>query len=68
MNDLKQRFLDERKKAPLLGDFIIFSRCIKGAKLTRAKVFTAFNKLVSKEDYAPREKEKVVDWIIASVK
>ncbi len=67
MNEIKQRFDRERERAPFLGDYIIFSRAIRGMKLTRAKVFHAFNKLVNKDDYVAREKEGLINWIIASV-
>jgi hypothetical protein len=67
MNDMaaiKQKFLREQEKAPNLGDCIIFARALKGTKIPRRTIFSAFNRLVSKSDYLQSEREKILNWMI----
>lgn len=64
MRQIIQVFEDEREKSPLLGDYIILTRTARRLKLTREKVFSAFNRLVPSGDYAKSEKEKLVNFIM----
>ena len=48
-----------KKKEPYWGDIIIFNTCITDKLLSKYEIHQAFNRLVSKDDYDPEDKDEI---------
>jgi hypothetical protein len=55
------------EKYPKLSSFLYFVKSVEDQNYSHSLVHRAFNKLVDKEDYALREKERLIKWILRNV-
>lgn len=62
MKSLEVRFAIEME-TPCVSTFIAFVRAVKGGRYARKIVVRWFNRLVDKDDYASRDKIKLIDWL-----
>ena len=60
MKSLERRFNNIKTRNPYWSDYICFAEAVKGQKFTRDILMRWFNKLVDKDDYAKRDKRKII--------
>lgn len=64
MRSIEKRFILEQDKNPMFSTFINFSRAIDGQSFTEVVIKKWFNKLVDKDDYDPRDKKEIIEYLI----
>lgn len=62
--EIKERFIAESEKSPMLSSFVCFSRVMRKKSYPSRTVRSAFNNLVEKDDYASKDRETLLEWII----
>ncbi len=62
MKSIERRFkkIASKKGNEFLGDFIILGRAVEAQGFSRDRVARAFNKLVPKDDYDPKDKKELL--------
>ena len=56
---IEAQFEIEKKRNPYLGDMILFNKIVRGKNFSQMVLYKFFNKLVSKDDYVPNEKDEI---------
>lgn len=59
---MKQKFEELKAKYPDLGNAIIFSKLVKGKKMTPKQVELLFDKLVDKSDWVGTPKKQLIEF------
>ena len=60
-NTLTNRFNKFRSENFQVGDYIILSMAVRGMKYNKTIINRSFNKLVPKDDYAPNERDHLLE-------
>ena len=60
MKSIERRFKKISDANPFLGDYIVFAKAIAGQGFSKVRLARAFNKLVPKDDYDPKEKKELL--------
>ncbi len=64
---MKKQTLDYRfkkLKSKDIGDIVTLASATAGMKYGKQKIFDAFNKFVSKDQYDAEEKDELLEWLI----
>lgn len=60
MKSIEANFKKRQTINPSFGDYICLMQAVRGQKFTRRTIYTAFKKLISKDDYEPSETSTLV--------
>lgn len=63
MRSIEKRFEKIKKVNPDLGDIIILAKTVSGQDYARKIISRQFAKSVSKEDYASKEKQGIINYL-----
>jgi len=63
MLSIEQVFNNVQLKNPRLSSFICFSEALENRRLDQKTTRKAFNKLVEKDDYNPKEKSQILEFL-----
>ena len=59
---MQDKFEELKKKYPDLGNAILFSKLVKGKKMTPKQVELLFDKLVDKSDWVGTPKKQLIEF------
>lgn len=59
---MQDKFEELKKKYPDLGNAILFSKLVKGRKMTVAQIEPIFDKLVDKSEYQGTPKKELLEF------
>lgn len=60
---MHQKFKELQEKYPQLGGVIIFTKLIKGKKMTEEQVEPLFDLLVDKSDWKGTPRKELIGWL-----
>lgn len=60
MRSIQRRFQNFHLKHPDLSTYVVFVRTVRGQRFNRCAISGWFNRLVDKNDFAPKDRNKLV--------
>lgn len=66
MKSVQSRFQKIQNSNPELGDYICLMQAVRGQKFNRVTISQWFNKLISKDDFYPKERNRLVAQLYQS--
>lgn len=63
MRSIQSRFNKIQETAPLLGDYPSLMRAVRGQNFSRKIISQWFDKLISKDDFCPKERNRLVSQL-----